>query len=145
MVLWETSDLDTPVADLPAFHCYVVHERTVGEPFALAMNQRILQRIAKQEAGFQYLTPQDVGSSLFDWLQNHVPEPVQPQDARLLRGDTDGVQLRLLRPPVPGPTPLLHGLDQVRPPIPGHRELSSSTRSATRSCPAATRSSAGPA
>jgi hypothetical protein len=78
VVLWETSDLDTPVADLPSFHCYVVHERTVGEPFALSMNQRILQRIAKQEAGFQYLTPQDVGSTLFDWLQNHSPNLYNP-------------------------------------------------------------------
>ena len=76
LVLWETTDLDTPVAELPAFHCYLTHERTVGEPFALAMNQRILQRIAKREAGYQYLAPELLGDALFGWLQTHAPELV---------------------------------------------------------------------
>lgn len=37
---------ETPVEDLPSFHCYVYHGQIVGETYALAMNQRILRELA---------------------------------------------------------------------------------------------------
>jgi oligoribonuclease len=43
-------DWVTPVEQLPTFHCYVVHERTVGQPFALHMNAGILKKIADHTA-----------------------------------------------------------------------------------------------
>jgi len=48
-----------PLDKLPRFHCYILRDRYVGEPFALAMNARILERIAKKEAGYNYYRPED--------------------------------------------------------------------------------------
>lgn len=78
VVLWDTTDFKTPVKDLPAWHCYLLHPQIRGEAFALSMNQRILERIAKREPGYQYLTPGQVGSFLArDFLAKHTPPTSQ--------------------------------------------------------------------
>lgn len=58
----KSNDLDNP------FHCYVIHDRYVGEPFALSMHGRIFKRIAVKERGYKYLTPREVVFHLWDWL-----------------------------------------------------------------------------
>jgi hypothetical protein len=73
LILWDTTDLETPVTELPSFHCYVLHDQTVGEPYALAMNQRVLERIAKREAGYVYLKPQLVGGEIKWFLKARAP------------------------------------------------------------------------
>jgi oligoribonuclease (3'-5' exoribonuclease) len=41
-------DLDEYVKQLPTFHCYIKHERIVGDPYAIAMHNRIFNFIAKE-------------------------------------------------------------------------------------------------
>jgi hypothetical protein len=74
LILWETSDLTTPVAELPTFHCYVVHEQTVGQPSALSMNKKVLGRIGSREPGFRYLKPEDVGHAIRKFADRLVPQ-----------------------------------------------------------------------
>lgn len=69
LVLWDTTDFKTPVKDLPAFHCYVVHPQIRGEAFALAMNAKILERIAKREPGYAYVAPGQVGREVLYFLR----------------------------------------------------------------------------
>lgn len=64
-------DWITPVEKLPTFHCYVVHEPIVGEPYALSMHEEILYKIAVRLSGFDYLEPQEVGPTLKFWLEAH--------------------------------------------------------------------------
>lgn len=80
VVLWRTTDVTTPVKDLPAFHCYVVHERIVGEAYALQMNQLILERIAKGISGYRYILPAFVGEAVFSWVRLVAPDLVNEQD-----------------------------------------------------------------
>jgi hypothetical protein len=74
-------DWTSPVEDLPAFHCYVVHNPIVGEPYALSMHQKIFRRIATREPGYDYLEPAEVGPTLKFWLEAHgfdTKKPVIP-------------------------------------------------------------------
>jgi len=49
-VLRDTDNMQESIEDSPAFHCYVCHEEYKGEPYALALNARILEQLAKHEA-----------------------------------------------------------------------------------------------
>lgn len=49
-----------PIDDLPKFHCYVDHAVMTGEPYALAMNAKIIERIAKKTTPYTYLKPADI-------------------------------------------------------------------------------------
>lgn len=65
---------ETPVEKLPVFHCYVVHERIVGEPFALAMNAEILRTIAtRNQTGAigNFLYPWEVGPQFSGFLEKN--------------------------------------------------------------------------
>jgi hypothetical protein len=77
VVLWETTDFVTPVAELPAFHCYVVHPSYRGDAYALAMNRAILWRIAEREPGSRYLDAIDVGSALADFIYEFAPRALK--------------------------------------------------------------------
>ena len=59
-------DLKTPIEELPRFHTYVTKsdDRYRGEPYAMAMHQTILKRIAKREEGWLY-TPADMLAGAF--------------------------------------------------------------------------------
>jgi hypothetical protein len=57
-----------PTAKLPRFHCYVAHDRIVGEPYALAMNWKIIDRIARREKGYTYLPPDQFHRAFCEWL-----------------------------------------------------------------------------
>ena len=52
-----------PVEELPKFHCYVVHDRYVGEPMALSFHAEIFRRIAEREPGFDYVEAKDVAEA----------------------------------------------------------------------------------
>lgn len=58
-----------PLDDLPTFHCYILHDVIIGQPYALQMNAEILRRIAVKEEGYQYLRPEEVGPKLKEWLE----------------------------------------------------------------------------
>lgn len=67
-------DWVTPIDQLSTFHCYVVHDRIVGEPFALAMNAEILGRIADRAIHHinKFLRPDQVTNSLGFFLRTHL-------------------------------------------------------------------------
>ncbi len=61
-------DWTRPIRDLPRFHCYVVHQQIVGQPFALAMNAAILRRLADPQKGDDFLRPGEVADAMAAWL-----------------------------------------------------------------------------
>lgn len=60
-----------PHERLPRWHCYVAHDRIVGEPFALSMHAEILRRIATREKGYTYHKPEFVMKFLAKFLFDH--------------------------------------------------------------------------
>lgn len=72
-----------PLDELPRFHAYILPPRSldgsdaimglsegedyVGQPYALQMNQRILERIAKREEGYTYLDPSTAHLEFREW------------------------------------------------------------------------------
>ena len=68
-----------PLADLPTFHAYILpygaEDEQVGiyrgEPYAMSMHATILRRIAKRDAGYQYLRPHELGSAFREFLTQH--------------------------------------------------------------------------
>lgn len=58
-------DTDTPIAlgDLPSFHAYLLWDEVIGDPFALAMNYKILSIISdnKQWKDHNIITPDNLG------------------------------------------------------------------------------------
>ena len=61
-------DWTLPIRELPVFHCYVVHEQIVGNPFALAMNADILRRLSSPQQGEDCLLPGAVADALAAWI-----------------------------------------------------------------------------
>lgn len=67
-------DWFSPLDRLPRFHCYVVHEQTIGEPKALAMNAKILNRIADRDKPenreYNFYTPSQVVHGLKRFIES---------------------------------------------------------------------------
>lgn len=65
-------DWRSPLDQLPRFHCYIVHDRIVGEPYALSMNAAILKRIADREKPenreYRFFTPAATVSGLRSFI-----------------------------------------------------------------------------
>ena len=65
-------DWNSPISELKKFHCYVVHETTVGEDYALNMNKAILARIANrhepENTQYLFLSPGQVAVEFNGWL-----------------------------------------------------------------------------
>ena len=61
-------DWTRPLRELPTFHCYVVHEQIVGQPFALALNAGILRRLADPQKSEDFLPPSEVADAMASWL-----------------------------------------------------------------------------
>jgi len=57
-----------PLDKLPRFHCYVVHEQIVGQPFALALNADILRKLANPQKTEDFLPPSEVADAMATWL-----------------------------------------------------------------------------
>jgi oligoribonuclease (3'-5' exoribonuclease) len=68
--------LDRPRDERKEFQCFVVHDRIVGEPYALAMNHEILRILAEKEKYPQYrfLRWTDVSYEFSRWLKQNTPE-----------------------------------------------------------------------
>lgn len=60
------------IENLPSFHAYVAHDVYQGDPYALAMNQKILHRIATREEGFLYLKPEELVSRFLEWAGQFI-------------------------------------------------------------------------
>lgn len=65
-------DWTSPLDQLPAFHCYVVHDRFIGEPYALSMHSTIFRRIAERKkpenAGYTFLRDYEVAGYFRYWI-----------------------------------------------------------------------------
>jgi DNA polymerase III epsilon subunit-like protein len=68
-------DLSKPITEdeLIKFHTYVTYEdnHISGEPYALAMHQRIFHRIAKHEEGYNYTPWYNLGINFKNWLKEN--------------------------------------------------------------------------
>lgn len=81
-VIFDTSDLSTPTGARQSFNCYINHPVIVGSPFALAMNSKILGRLADQERVLDGRSFPDDPTPVFSqdraieafetWLADHV-------------------------------------------------------------------------
>jgi len=64
-----------PIEELPSFHSYIKWDTIIGDPYALAMNWRILDVIAKpqmwEELGVRVLNPEDLGLVFWDFIDKH--------------------------------------------------------------------------
>lgn len=59
-----------PIKKLPTFHCYVQHPEYHGEPYALALNHKILKILAKCDCNC-ILQPFEVFERFNKWLQSN--------------------------------------------------------------------------
>jgi hypothetical protein len=57
-----------PLDQLPKFHCYIIQDKYIGEPFAMSMHSEILKRIAKKEEGYNYVYPSKLGYNFKKFL-----------------------------------------------------------------------------
>src|SRR5436190_20349318 len=84
-----------PIDQLPTFHCYVTHEEVSGNPFAMALNKEILEKIGRfqQERDEKlitgdidypaakvynlerYIKPQDVSRTLVTFFKRNAFDP----------------------------------------------------------------------
>lgn len=62
---------EMPVKHLPTFHCYFVSHVYCGEPKALSMHAKILDRIANREKGFTYVAPTKFGNMFKKFLMKY--------------------------------------------------------------------------
>ena len=66
----------TNVEKLPTFHCYMLHDEIVGEPYTLWLNSKILKRIADREEGYKYYEFGEVAiTHLRDFLMRNGFKP----------------------------------------------------------------------
>jgi hypothetical protein len=59
------------IENLPKFHCYIIQNKYVGEPYAMSMHSEILKRLAKKEEGYTYLYPKQLGAEFKKFLLNN--------------------------------------------------------------------------
>lgn len=66
-----------PINELPVFHCYVLHELYVGEPFALQMNAEILKIISAKDKHpeFKFIPFDEVSYAMRDFFSENGINP----------------------------------------------------------------------
>lgn len=69
-------DLAKPREDRKTFHCFVLHDRIAGEPYALQMNHEILRILSdpKKHPQYTFLKPHELAYQLKLWLERNTPE-----------------------------------------------------------------------
>jgi oligoribonuclease len=80
IVIEDTQAMDRPISELPRFHCYVLPpcDGYLGDPIALSMNAKILQRIAdyqklkdkgdRSDIFIKYLEPHMVHGEIYSFI-----------------------------------------------------------------------------
>jgi len=66
---------ETPIDQLPTFHCYVTHPIYCGEPFALNMHADIFKKLSDRPEGWRYETIDSVANVFQAWIAKHFEEP----------------------------------------------------------------------
>jgi DNA polymerase III epsilon subunit-like protein len=72
--IWEFGAILNGPWDLdlcPRFHCYVTHDVYRGEPFAMQMHSKILQRIAARTDTYRYLRHDHLIREFLRWLRKY--------------------------------------------------------------------------
>jgi len=79
-------DWKSPLYELPRFHCYVVHDRIIGDPFALAMNHAILKRIADRKKPenreYNFFSPSETAHGLKRFIEANFAD--LPEDTKVV-------------------------------------------------------------
>lgn len=74
----EDTELNLPIEELPAFHVYLKHDMVHGQPYALAMNQCILEVLGKpslwEELNIRVIEPEDLGLVFWNWIDQYFSE-----------------------------------------------------------------------
>ena len=73
-LVYEDSDSQIPVEELPKRQFYVTHKTIYGEPYALDMKEEIIDRICIRQAGYEYVPDYDVYYEMIDWMRSHLPK-----------------------------------------------------------------------
>ncbi len=68
-IVKEDTSVEVPIDQLPYLNIFIAHERVSGDPFALQMNARILEIIAKKNAGNNIYSIEHADADLFDFAQ----------------------------------------------------------------------------
>lgn len=61
-------DWTRPLAQLPVFHRYIVHDSYCGQPYALAMNAKILSRLSGDTTSEDFCYPEEIEGEFTIWL-----------------------------------------------------------------------------
>jgi len=79
MVLDDLSDRK-PLDDLPCFHAIINHSRICGDPYALAMNAGLIEKIAssKNYPELLFLNMDEVAPTILAWLEEGKIERITP-------------------------------------------------------------------
>lgn len=70
-VIDDLDNMGDALETLPKFHCYIVRDFYVGEPYALAMHAEIFKRISKREAPYSYFTELEFATAFHKFLFSH--------------------------------------------------------------------------
>lgn len=60
-----------PLERLPNFHCYVMHEKLVGQPYAMSMHPEIFRKIAVGDSSHNFFQPHEVGYEFSKFLESN--------------------------------------------------------------------------
>lgn len=74
-VIDDLDNLKKPLNELPKFHCYILRDFYVGEPYALAMHAEIFTRIAHKKEPWLYYTEGEFVSHFYHFLAQNGVDP----------------------------------------------------------------------
>ena len=60
--------------DLPSYDMIVKHDIIQGEPYALMMNAKIIELIAKPQDIFKYILSRNISSDFLKWCRAYIPD-----------------------------------------------------------------------
>jgi len=69
-IIDDTAD-QRSIERLPYFHCYVMHEVYVGQPYALSMHPKIFTKLANGDDSHVFLEPKNVGYEFSKFLESN--------------------------------------------------------------------------
>lgn len=72
MVLDDTNQPDVPLEDLPKFHAEISHKTIIGEPIGVAINAKLIEKIARRTDADIIFKPEEVALHTGCWLNDHL-------------------------------------------------------------------------